>query len=81
MPQARELPFGLRFAVGAIGVVLLLLAGLCAFALYEGPWSWWVASFGMLAFMEGIDFLVAAQRRGGGWPTPAFILVEFLTPW
>ena len=81
MPQARTLSPQLRIAMALIGLVLLLLAGFCAVVLYEGPWNWWIAGFGILALLEAIDFLAAAFRRGGGWPTPAFFLLDLLTPW
>ena len=80
MDQTRTLSSGQRISVGAIGVVLLIFAGVGVYLLREGPWSWWVASFTLLTLLEGIDFLSAAVREKGGWPTPAYFLIDLLIP-
>jgi hypothetical protein len=71
---------GLRLATGGVGLVLLLLATLGGVILREGPWNWAVAGAALVCLLEGVDFLLAAVRRGGSWPTPAYALMDFLIP-
>ena len=80
MNRTKPLSLSHRIAVGAIGLVLLLLAGMAGVLLHEGPWNWWIASFGLLAFLEGLDFVVAAVRERGGWPSPAYFLLDLVIP-
>ena len=80
MGRARSLSLSHRIAVGAIGIVLLVVAGVSLVLLREGPWSWWMATFALLSLLEAIDFLSAALREKGGWPTPAYFLIDLLIP-
>ena len=81
MDRTRSLSVSHRISVGTIGLFLLLLAGLGVVVLREGPWNWWMATFVLLTLLEGIDFLSAALReKGGGWPTPAYFLIDLVIP-
>lgn len=80
MQPARAPSIGLRVATGGVGLVLLLLAALGGVILREGPWSWGVAVSASICVLEGLDFLVAAVRRGGNWPTPAYALMNLIIP-
>jgi hypothetical protein len=80
MPPDQNTQFGLRLAVGAIGVILLALGGLAASALLTHGWRWWLALLALVCFVEAIDFLLAATRRRGGWPSGANLLLDALLP-
>lgn len=83
MPQKpeAEAPFILRLAVGGLGLVFLGLAILGAFSLYADGWRWGVFALTFVAAFEAVDFLVAASRQRGSWPTLPFVLFDLLTPW
>ncbi len=76
----REPSIGLRLATGLVGLILLLFAVLGTTLLVEGPWHWGLALGSLLFLLEGLDFVVAAMRHDGGWPTPATAFMNFLFP-
>lgn len=80
MPPTSDASRILRISVGGLGIVFLAVAAFGAAALYARGWRWWLAILTLVSLVEAIDFLAAAFRRRGGWPTGANALLDLLLP-